>query len=106
MLTFKEALGLTIDQQIAFQKQNEKASQQLTQMYETYKYARGVLSGLTEEQKNYQKEVDKFNKTKVEGFTTAITSFAKAFDAKSIKQYREVNGQLVEIKRYVSKLRL
>ena len=42
MLTFKEALGLTIDQQIAFQKQNEKASQQLTQMYETYKYARGV----------------------------------------------------------------
>ena len=80
------------------QKQNEKASQQLTQMYETYKYARGVLSGLTEEQKNYQKEVDKLNKTKVEGFTTAITSFAKAFDAKSIKQYREVNGQLVEIK--------
>lgn len=98
MLTFKEALGLTIDQQIAFQKQNEKASQQLTQMYETYKYARGVLSGLTEEQKNYQKEVDKLNKTKAEGFTTAITSFAKAFDAKSIKQYREVNGQLVEIK--------
>ena len=98
MLTFKEALGLTIDQQIAFQKQNEKASQQLTQMYETYKYARGVLSGLTEEHKNYQKEVDKLNKTKAEGFTTAITSFAKAFDAKSIKQYREVNGQLVEIK--------
>ena len=98
MLTFKEALGLTIDQQIAFQKQNEKASQQLTQMYETYKYARGVLSGLTEEQKNYQKEVDKLNKTKAEGLTTAITSFAKAFDAKSIKQYREVNGQLVEIK--------
>lgn len=98
MLTFKQALGLTIDQQIAFQKQNEKASQQLTQMYETYKYARGVLSGLTEEQKNYQKEVDKLNKTKAEGFTTAITSFAKAFDAKSIKQYREVNGQLVEIK--------
>ena len=98
MLTFKEALGLTIDQQIAFQNQNEKASQQLTQMYETYKYARGVLSGLTEEQKNYQKEVDKLNKTKAEGFTTAITSFAKAFDAKSIKQYREVNGQLVEIK--------
>ena len=98
MLTFKEALGLTIDQQIAFQKQNEKASQQLTQMYETYKYARGVLSGLTEEQKNYQKEVDKLNKTKAEGITTAITSFAKAFDAKSIKQYREVNGQLVEIK--------
>ena len=98
MLTFKEALGLTIDQQIAFQKQNEKASQQLTQMYETYKYAKGVLSGLTEEQKNYQKEVDKLNKTKAEGLTTAITSFAKAFDAKSIKQYREVNGQLVEIK--------
>jgi len=98
MLTFKEALGLTIDQQIAFQKQNEKASQQLNQMYETYKYARGVLSGLTEEQKNYQKEVDKLNKTKAEGITTAITSFAKAFDAKSIKQYREVNGQLVEIK--------
>ena len=67
-------------------------------MYETYKYAKGVLSGLTEEQKNYQKEVDKLNKTKAEGFTTAITSFAKAFDAKSIKQYREVNGQLVEIK--------
>jgi len=98
MLTFKEALGLTIDQQIAFQKQNEKASQQLTQMYETYKYARGVLSGLTEEQKNYQKEVDKLNKTKAEGFTTAITSFAKAFDSKNIKQFREVNGQLVEIK--------
>lgn len=98
MLTFKEALGLTIDQQIAFQNHNEKASQQLTQMYETYKYARGVLSGLTEEQKNYQKEVDKLNKTKAEGITTAITSFAKDFDAKSIKQYREVNGQLVEIK--------
>lgn len=98
MFTFKEALGLTTDQQIEFQKHNEKASQQLTQMYETYKYARGVLSGLTEEQKNYQKEVDKLNKTKTEGFTTAITSFAKAFDSKSIKQYREVNGQLVEIK--------
>ena len=36
-------------------------------MYETYKYAKGVLSGLTEEQKNYQKEVDKLNKTKAEG---------------------------------------